>query len=180
MSEVTVKQLAEDVGIPLDLLLSQLTEAGLKKSGSDDNISEAEKMQLLSHLRESHGKRSKIIKGTPKKVTLKRKTVSELRQPSAITRTGGRSVARTGKTVSVEVRRKRTYVKRTELSEEDDQSMTAETARKLLDEQARKKRQIEAEDKARLEAEKIKKDEEEKKKRQAEEEKRARQEEEER
>ncbi len=178
MSEVTVKQLAEDVGIPLDLLLSQLTEAGLLKSGSDDNISEEEKLQLLSHLRESHGKRTKIIKGTPKKVTLKRKSVSELRQPSAITRTGGRGVARTGKTVSVEVRRKRTYVKRTELPEDDKLTITAESARKALDDQARKQRQIEAEDKARLEAEKAKKEEEEKKKQQAEEEERLRLEEE--
>ena len=69
MSEVTVKQLAEDVGIPVDLLLSQLDEAGLKKVDADDSVSEEEKLQLLTHLRESHGKKKESA-ATGRKITL--------------------------------------------------------------------------------------------------------------
>jgi len=56
MSDVTVKQLAEDVGIPLDRLLTQLADAKLAKSGEDDIVKEEEKLQLLTYLRASHGK----------------------------------------------------------------------------------------------------------------------------
>ena len=56
MSDVTVSQLANDVGIPLDRLLRQLAEAGIDKAGGDDVISEKEKLELLNHLRRAHGK----------------------------------------------------------------------------------------------------------------------------
>ena len=59
MSEVTVSQLASDVGIPIDRLLKQLNDAGLKKQSADDVISEQEKVELLNHLRRSHGKTEK-------------------------------------------------------------------------------------------------------------------------
>ena len=81
MSEITVKQLADDVGIPVDLLISQLERASLPKSGAEDIITEDEKRKLLTHLRESHGKSQPGATGGPKKITLKRKTVTELRQP---------------------------------------------------------------------------------------------------
>ncbi|OOZ36972.1 translation initiation factor IF-2 [Solemya velesiana gill symbiont] len=155
MSEVTVKQLAEDVGIPVELLLSQLSEAGLKQNQADDAISDEEKLKLLSHLRQSHGK-STESGDSPKKITLKRKTVSELKQPGTITRSpGGRTGATrsAGKTVSVEVRRKRTYVKRSEVSDDEARTQEAEAARKALEEQAEQKRQIEAETEARRSAE---------------------------
>ena len=58
MSDVTVKQFAGDVGIPADLLLTQLVKAGLPKAGEEDVISESEKRQLLIHLREKHGKKA--------------------------------------------------------------------------------------------------------------------------
>ncbi len=81
MSDVTVKQLASDVNIPEDVLLAQLKEAGVSKSTCDDPINESEKAILLAHLRESHGKKGAAAAGSGKKITLKRKTVSELQQP---------------------------------------------------------------------------------------------------
>ena len=104
MSEVTVKQLADAVGIPVDRLLVQLDEAGVPVPGADATISDEDKMQLLKHLRKEGGVAEVPDMSTPKKITLKRKTVSELKQ----TGTQGKA-----KTVSVEVRKRRTYVKRT-------------------------------------------------------------------
>ena len=118
MSEITVKQFADVVGIPVDRLLTQLGEAGLEVKGEDQTITDNEKMKLLSHLRNKHGKsESKIaLSAEPKKITLKRKTVSELRQTGSTGGRAGRGAAatraKTVNTVSVEVRKKRTYVKR--------------------------------------------------------------------
>lgn len=156
MSDVTVRQLAKDVGIAEERLLTQLKEAGVNKNSADDPISVSEKAQLLGYLRESHGKKDgESASGGPRKITLKRKTVSELQQPAAGGRgPGGRGAVRgSGKTVSVEVRRKRTYVKRGSASENEKTLQDAEEARKALEEQARKREQIAAEDQARREAE---------------------------
>ncbi len=156
MSEVTVTQLAKDVGIKKDLLLAQLKEAGVDKSSADDMISDDEKSALLTHLRESHGKGTSASADPAKKITLKRKTVSELRQPSSAGRvTGGRAAAprAAAKTVSVEVRRKRSYNKRTSTSEDERIQADAEAARKALQEQAELKAQNEANDEARRAAE---------------------------
>ncbi len=115
MSEVTVKQLAGTVGIPVERLLSQLQEAGISASDGEARLSEQEKVQLLGFLRRSHGKAEGEGTTAPSRVTLKRKSVSELRQPTSGGRAGGGVRAATApraKTISVEVRRKRTYVKR--------------------------------------------------------------------
>ncbi|MCB1859385.1 MAG: translation initiation factor IF-2 N-terminal domain-containing protein, partial [Gammaproteobacteria bacterium] len=183
MSDITVKQLAEDVGIPVELLLTQLKQAKLDKSGAEDVITEAEKLQLLTHLRESHGKKASNASGTPRKITLKRKTVTELKQPGSTVRAPGRgSVNRGGKTVSVEVRKKRTYIKRSSITDDDKSRLEAEAAQKALEEQAEQRRLVEAENQARQAAEakrreteealKLAAQEEEKKKREAEEQKR--------
>jgi len=122
MSEVTVKQLATTVGIPVERLLAQLQEAGIAAADGEATLSEQEKIQLLSYLRRSHGKKeSESVATAPSRVTLKRKSVSELRQTVATPRVSGGvrapvAPART-KTVSVEVRRKRTYVKRATTAE---------------------------------------------------------------
>ena len=70
--QVTVRQLADVVGIPLDRLLGQLEEAGVAVKGADETISDKEKMQLLQFLRKSHGTASKTsedaeAEATPKK-----------------------------------------------------------------------------------------------------------------
>ena len=154
MSDVTVKQLAEDVGIPVDRLLGQLTEAGLEKEGPDASISEDEKLSLLGYLRRSHGKQEAAEGSEPRKITLKRKTVSELRQPSAQGRAAGRAApgARgAGKTVSVEVRRKRTYVKRPAVEEEEQQPIEPEEA--IVEEAAQVQQEKPAEEKSAVEVE---------------------------
>ena len=138
MSDVTVRQLAEVVGIPLDRLLTQLGDAGLAVNGADDILSDAEKLKLLSHLRQSHGKEQPA--GTePKKVTLQRRTVSELKQGKVAG--PGKNV----KTVSVEVRKKRTYVKRSELPEHDERRLEAEKAKQALEVEEAQRIQREAE-----------------------------------
>lgn len=157
MNEVTIRQFATDVGIPVDRLLSQLSDAGVEKSDPDASISEEEKVNLLNYLRDSHGKSGEVSTGEPKKITLKRKTVSQLRQPVAQAgRATGRATvsprARGGKTVSVEVRRKRTYVKRG-TADNEQESLEAEAAKIALAEQAEARRKIELEDEARRAAE---------------------------
>ena len=115
MSEVTVNQLAGTVGIPVERLLAQLHEAGISATGGEARLTEQEKVQLLGYLRRSHGRTEGDAGTAPSRVTLKRKSVSELRQPTVSGRAGGSIRAATApraKTVSVEVRRKRTYVKR--------------------------------------------------------------------
>jgi len=198
MNEVTIRQFAADVGIPVDRLLSQLSDAGVNKKDPDASISEEEKLNLLSYLRDSHGKSDELSTGEPKKITLKRKTVSQLRQPiSQAGKTTGRAAvgarARGGKTVNVEVRRKRTYVKRGAATDNEVQSSEAEAAKIALAEQAEARRKVEMEDEARraaeearrtdalqLAAEEAKKAEEEAKRLQEEEEAKRKQEEQER
>jgi translation initiation factor IF-2 len=146
MSDVTVRQFAEVVGIPVDRLLSQLDEAGLDIANADDTISDDEKMQLLSYLRKSHGKSDKLAISTPKKITLRRKTQSELR-------IGGRGGP--AKTVNVEVRKKRTYVKRSAVLAEEEARKAEEEARLKAEEEARQAEEEarKAEEEARLKAE---------------------------
>ena len=104
MTQVTVKQFATVVGIPVDRLLEQFAEAGISVVGVDATITEKQKVDLLTHLRKSHG--GSVVQGAaePRKITLKRKTHSEIKMA------GG--MAGQVKTVSIEVRKKRTYVKR--------------------------------------------------------------------
>jgi len=132
MTEVTVRQFADVVGLPVERLLAQLDEAGLSISGADATISDKEKMQLLSYLRKSHGKSEALTVSQPKKVTLKRRSHSELRTTSPR--------GATSKTVSVEVRKKRTYVKRADLvaEEQDRLKQEAEEKAKLLAEREAK------------------------------------------
>lgn len=98
MAEVTVSELAKSVGAPVERLLKQMQEAGLKQKAADAVVSDEEKQKLLDYLKTSHGESS----GEPKKITLQRKTTTTLKTGSGSTR----------KTVNVEVRKKRTYVKR--------------------------------------------------------------------
>ncbi len=143
MSEVTVKQLASTVGIPVERLLNQLNDAGISADDADATLSEQEKIQLLGYLRRSHGKEGDDGGTAPSQVTLKRKSVSELRQPAAAPRsTAGvrprpAPPTRGGKTVSVEVRRKRTYVKRGETPTPTPASSSAPTARRSAVERSR-------------------------------------------
>ena len=127
MSDKTVRELAEMVNIPLDRFLEQLQEAGIRKQGADDLIDEDERVKLLTHLRQRHGKTDSTADEAPKKITLKRRKVTELKQTSG---TGS------AKTVNVEVRKKKTYIKKDEARLTEDE-LEIEKARKALEEQRR-------------------------------------------
>ena len=107
MAEVTVSELAKSVGATEDRLLKQMKEAGLPHTSADAVVSDDEKQVLLKFLKTSHGEQE----DAPRKITLKRKTTTTLKTGSGTGR----------KTVNVEVRKKRTYVKRPQ----EDQAVEA-------------------------------------------------------
>ena len=99
MSSTTVAEFASELKKPTDTLLEQLKAAGVSKSSASDALTEGDKQMLLSHLQASHG----TVSAERKKITLVKKSTSEIKQADA-----------TGKarTIQVEVRKKRTFVKR--------------------------------------------------------------------
>jgi translation initiation factor IF-2 len=110
MADVTVAQFAEVLKVPVEKLITQLDDAGIKVDGAGATISEDAKLELLTHLRRTHGQDEEVTSGAaPRRITLRRKSQSELRLSGA----QGRS-----RTVNVEVRRKRTYIKRDVLEKE--------------------------------------------------------------
>ncbi len=120
MADITVAELAKEIGTPVDRLVSQLADSGVKKSATD-TVSQDEKESLLGHLKKQHGDDSAA---KPSKLTLNRKTKSTLTM-------GHGSKA---KSVNVEVRKKRTYVKRSDVEEQQ----IAEAAAKVEAEAAEK------------------------------------------
>ncbi|AEA97922.1 translation initiation factor IF-2 [Alteromonas mediterranea] len=130
MADVSIEKLASDIGTTVDRLVGQFKDAGISKSAGEQ-VNEDEKQKLLDHLSKQHGSAAE-----PTRMTLKRKTTSTL------------SVGKS-KEVKVEVRKKRTYVKRSDIEEQQRQ---AEEEAKRLEEEARLKR--EAEEKAAAEAKK--------------------------
>ena len=135
MAEVTVKELAEVTGTPVERLLQQMQEAGLPHKAAEQTVSDDEKQRLLAHLKNAHGEGG----GEPRKITLKRKTVSKLKVPGS-------------KTVNVEVRKKRTYVKRDEVDLEAERQRELEELRA-----AEEARQAAAEARLRAEEEEARK-----------------------
>lgn len=111
MAEVSIKQFSETLNLSVDKLLSQLEASGVKGKKADDAISEDEKRTLLAYLKSLHGDSAD---DAPKKVTLRRKQTLNL---SAGSGSGKR-------TVNVEVRKKRTYVKKTETEQPEVQEET--------------------------------------------------------
>src|SRR5258708_12605822 len=106
MADVTVAQFAEVLKVPVDRLLQQLDQAGIKVDSAEDMISEDAKHDLLTHLRRSHGHDDLQADAAPRKITLRRKSQSELKLASP----QGRA-----RTVNVEVRSNPTYVKPADL-----------------------------------------------------------------
>src|ERR1700716_2022816 len=155
MAEVSVSQFAEVLKVPVDRLLVQLDQAGIKVSGPDARISDDAKLELLTPRRRSHGTDANSD-GAPRKITLRRKTQSELKLASV----QGRA-----RTVNVEVRRKRTYIKRDVLEEQarvqqdeiDHRRQEAEAAARAENERAeaerRERERLEAENRRRVEEE---------------------------
>ena len=102
MASNNVAQFATELKMPADLLLTQLRAAGVDKSSASDVLSKEDKDKLLNHLRRAHGA---APEGEKKKITLTRKETTEIKQADA----SGKS-----RTIQVEVRKKRTFIKRDE------------------------------------------------------------------
>jgi translation initiation factor IF-2 len=127
MADVSIEKLASDIGTTVDRLVGQFKGAGIEKNAGDQ-VNEDEKKKLLDHLSKQHGSASE-----PQRMTLKRKTTSTL------------SVGKS-KEVKVEVRKKRTYVKRNDA--EEQQRIAEEEAKRAEEERLKR----EAEEKAAAQA----------------------------
>jgi translation initiation factor IF-2 len=169
MADVTVAQFAEVLKVPVDRLLQQLDQAGIKVEGAEGKISEDAKHELLTHLRRSHGREAQQVDASPRKITLRRKSQSELKLASP----QGRA-----RTVNVEVRSKRTYIKREVLEDQarhqqeelDRQRETEEQAKAALERAEHARLEKERIDRERIEEENRRRSDEENRKRTAEEE----------
>ena len=141
MAEVTVSEFAKVLKVPVDRLLVQLDEAGIRVAGAEDMISEDAKLELLTHLRKTHGRKD-AGESAPRRITLKRKSQSELKLAS------GQGRART---INVEVRQKRTYIKRDVLEEQarkqqeelDSHRRAEEEARTAVEREAQQRKEAE-------------------------------------
>ena len=138
MSEVTVASLAKVLGMPAEKLLEQLAGAGMAFSGPDQVVSSTEKMKLLGFLRRTHGKDEKPAEAAaPKQITLKRRKVEELTVSAGKAKT----------TVAVEVRQKRTYLKRDQADAAAPAAVDSEheeVLRKLAEAKARQQAELAA------------------------------------
>ncbi len=138
MTQVTVKELAQVVDTPVERLLQQMREAGLSHTSAEQVVTDNEKQALLAHLKSSHGEKLE----EPRKITLQRKTTTTLKVAGS-------------KTISVEVRKKKTYVKRSpaeieaEKQRELEEQRAAQEAERLKAEQEAARR---AEEEARKQA----------------------------
>lgn len=138
MADTTVAKLAEEVGKSADRLVEQFSEAGIKKSKTD-TVSEDEKQKLLEFLKKQHGGDS-----APTKMTLQRKSISTL----SVSGSGGQS-----KDIKVEVRKKRTFVKRDVAAEAEAEAKAKAEAEAKAAAEAEAKAKADAEAKAKAEAE---------------------------
>src|SRR5690554_4962365 len=136
MADVTIAELAKMVGVPVERLLDQVKEAGLPQTAAQDPISNEQRTTLLLSLKRKHGDDTTAIT-SPKRITLKRKTPMTLKAADGQGRT---------KPVNVEVRKKRTYVKR---SVEKAQLEAAERERQAAEQRAREEAERKAEEEAR-------------------------------
>ena len=169
MADVTVAQFAEVLKVPVDRLLQQRDQAGIRVGSADDMISEDAKHELLTHLRRSHGRDDAQADAAPRKITLRRKSQSELKLASP----QGRA-----RTVNVEVRSKRTYIKREVLEDQarlqqeelDKQRESEEQAKAALERAERERVEKERLDRERIEEESRRRTDEEVRKRTAEDE----------
>jgi translation initiation factor IF-2 len=134
MTQVTVKELAQVVDTPVERLLLQMREAGLSHTSAEQVVTDNEKQALLAHLKGSHGEKME----EPRKITLQRKTTTTLRVAGS-------------KTISVEVRKKKTYVKRSpdEIEAEkqrelEEQRAAEEAARLKVEEEAKRRAEEDA------------------------------------
>ncbi|GAA4648677.1 translation initiation factor IF-2 [Kistimonas scapharcae] len=122
MADVTVAQLAEVVGAPVDRLLQQMKDAGLSHKEPGETVSDHEKAALLAYLKQAHGEAPRVSE--PSKITLKRKTVSQMKVAGG----SGKN-----KIVNVEVRKKRTFVKSEQAAEQENEQRRQQDSRREED-----------------------------------------------
>ncbi|OLF55823.1 translation initiation factor IF-2 [Pseudomonas chlororaphis] len=134
MTQVTVKQLADEVKTPVERLLQQMREAGLPHTAAEEHVTDSEKQSLLTHLKSSH--KAKVEE--PRKITLQRKTTSTLRVAGS-------------KSISVEVRKKKVFVQRSPEEIEAERQRELEE-RRAVENAARQKAEEEAKRRAEEEA----------------------------
>ncbi|WP_353742083.1 translation initiation factor IF-2 [Pseudomonas fluorescens] len=134
MTQVTVKQLADEVKTPVERLLQQMREAGLPHTAAEEHVTDSEKQSLLTHLKSSH--KAKVEE--PRKITLQRKTTSTLRVAGS-------------KSISVEVRKKKVFVQRSpeEIEAErkrelDERRAVENAARQKAEEEAKRRAEEDA------------------------------------
>ena len=133
MASTTVAQLAAELNRSAAALLEQLQSAGVSKASTNDSLTESDKERLLDHLRTAHGT---IAGAERKKITLTRKSTSEIKQADS----SGKA-----RTIQVEVRKKRTFVKR-----DDALPAAEESAEPVMDERELERREEEAKAQAEL------------------------------
>ena len=138
MAKSNVAQFATELKLPVALLLEQLQAAGVKKSAGEDAITEQDKSRLLDYLQEVHGK-----KDEKKKITLTRKQTTEIKKADS-----------TGKarTIQVEVRKKRTFVKVDKPEAAPEPAKPTAPPAPIIDEEEARKREAEARRQAELAA----------------------------
>src|SRR5450830_1240399 len=136
MASNNVAQFATELKMPADLLLTQLRSAGVEKQSASDPLSKDDKDKLLEHLRRTHG----AGETEKKKITLTRKETTEIKQADA----HGKS-----RTIQVEVRKKRTFVQRDDLTTTSP-AAPAPTAAPVIDEAERARREEEVRKQAEL------------------------------
>lgn len=129
MAVTTVAQFAAQLNRPVTALIEQLQSAGVAKQSPDDALTEADKERLLEFLRSSHGTSAP----ERKKIVLTRKSTSEIKQADA----SGKA-----RTIQVEVRKKRTFVKRDEAAAPEE--VSAAPAAPVIDEKEQQRRDAEA------------------------------------
>lgn len=149
MASTTVREFADVIGIPVDRLLIQLSDAGLQGREPDSPMSDADKTALLGHLRRAHGEKEQDDGPGPRQITLKRKSHSQLTLPSSGAGVRG---LRHSRTVNVEVRKRRTYVKRSVVQAEQHER-EARALEEALQDELREAEAREAEERRRREAE---------------------------
>ena len=144
MSTITIKKFAEQIGIDADKLVEQLKQAGVEGKAVGDSLEDAEKRQLLDFLRGGAAEEAKPVQRS--KITLNRKTTSEIQQKS---RTG------TTRTVQVQTRKSRTYIKREVLQQQEQEKLDAELKEqeRIAEQQRAEEAKLQAEIDARAKAE---------------------------
>ncbi|MGE0810240.1 MAG: translation initiation factor IF-2 [Immundisolibacter sp.] len=127
MAAQSIEKFAASIRVPVERLLRQLQEAGVGERSAADSITDDEKAQLLGFLRRSHGAEATDASPTPRKITLTRQVVSELKQPAVARRAGpGAAPATPASKVTVVTRKRRTYVKREDVEKAGEEAAGVE------------------------------------------------------